>query len=300
MPIIIRKAKDTFTPVELDKGDVLEFTLMSGDTVKIELVSTHAEIIRTTVKELKVEEDAGRTDIRFTCDLKINGKGYTLEREISCKESFYDPWEIEGVQIWFDAVDDIFKFIAEAHGDCRPKKDARFGIQDATLRICPDTVHPWCPLPEGRLRIEDCYRGEDCWMGAYNGASAHGGLDINHPPGTPLWAPFNLDDNFYFGRTEWGDNNNRWRAIRRWDNGSDWIIQAHHMTELTIEEHTSIKQGEQFAWGAGVLSGAADHSHFVFKVYEQGEVILLDPWILFWQMYEDLERKPEWKKLLLH
>ncbi len=29
------------------------------------------------------------------------------------------------------------------------------------------------------------------------------------------------------------------------------------------------------------------HSHFIFTVYDDGELILLDPWILFWQMYQD-------------
>lgn len=86
-----------------------------------------------------------------------------------------------------------------------------------------------------------------------------------------------------------GHNNNRWRGIHRWDNGSQWILQAHHMTELTVPEHQQITKGQQFAKGAGVLSGAVDHSHFVFKVYDEGEIVLLDPWILFWQMYRDLE-----------
>ncbi len=45
-----------------------------------------------------------------------------------------------------------------------------------------------------------CYRGEDTWMGTYRGRTlqAHGGLDINHPEGTPLFAPLNLDDNFLY------------------------------------------------------------------------------------------------------
>ena len=76
------------------------------------------------------------------------------------------------MQIWFDAVDDIFEFLEETHGECRPAKHARFALQDATLRICPETLHPWCPLPEGGLRIEDCYRGEDCWLGAYHGVQS--------------------------------------------------------------------------------------------------------------------------------
>jgi hypothetical protein len=282
-----RKAKDTLTAVEMGRGEVEEFELLSGEVVRIELIATEAHILRTTLAELRVEEDRARTDYRFSCVLRINGREHTLEREVSTQKSFYEPWEIDGVRIWFDAVQDIFSFLTEAHGECAPRKHARFAIQDASLRICPEPLHPWCPLPEGGLKIENCYRGEDCWLGAYNGASAHGGLDINHPAGTPLWAPLDIHDHFYFGSLPMGCRNNRWRGIHRWPNGAEWILQAHHMTALTVEEHTPIRKGEQFANGAGVLSGAVDHSHFVFKVHDYGETILLDAWILFWQMYRD-------------
>jgi hypothetical protein len=66
-------------------------------------------------------------------------------------------------------------------------------VQDATLRVCPDLVHPFCPIPKDGLRIEDCYNGENCWLGALYGAAAHAGLDINHPAGTPLWTPIDFD-----------------------------------------------------------------------------------------------------------
>ena len=59
------------------------------------------------------------------------------------------------------------------------------------------------------------------------------------------------------------------------------------MTRLLVEEHAFLAKGARFADGAGVLSGAADHSHFVFKIHDEGETVLLDPWILFWQMYRD-------------
>jgi hypothetical protein len=284
-----RKARDTLTPFELDNGDTLRFTLANGSERCIELLDSGAEVFRTTLKQRGVEEVAGRTDYRFWCDLNVDGERHRLEREISTQNSFYEPWEIRGMTIWFDAVRAIGAFCSESHGEGHPlpKRDARFAVQDASLRICPEVLHPWCPLPEGGLRIEQCYRGEDCYFGAYHGVAIHYGLDINHPRGTPLWAPIDFDDQYYFGSLVTGANNNRWVGIRGWDNGMVWKLQAHHMTRLTVPEHTPLKRGQQFADGAGVLSGVVDHSHFVFRVVDEGEEFILDPWILFRQMYLD-------------
>ncbi len=290
--IVRKKATETLTAVELDRGDVLEFTLSDGVVRRMEVISTSAEVILTTLKQLKVPEEGCLTNYRFRCEVRIDGQPLHMEREVATQRSFYDPWEFAGLRIWFDAVSDIFEFLTEEHGECRPRKDVRLALQDARLRVCPERLHPWCPLSEGALRIEDCYRGEDCWLGAYDGAAAHGGLDINHPPGTPLWAPLDIHDHYYFNSLEMGHKNNRWRGIHRWDNGAVWILQAHHMTELTVPEHEPIPKGKQFAKGAGVHSGVVDHSHFVFKIQEEGETILLDPWILFRQMYIDAGQRP--------
>ncbi len=288
--IVRRQAKDTLTAVELDPEETLAFTLLDGTVREITLEDTAARLMDTTLKRLGTEEHGARTDYRFSARIRVDGEVHELEREVSTPQSFYEPWEIAGLRIWLDAVDAIFALIKETHGSCRPSKHARFGIQDARARICPDALHPWCPLPRGGLRIQDCYRGEDCWLGAYNGASAHGGLDINHPAGTPLWVPLDVDDQFYFNSLDMGHNNNRWRAVRHWDNGAVWILQAHHMTRLLVSEHEPLARGTHFADGAGVLSGSAEHSHFVFKVFDHGLTLMLDPWILFWQMYRDLER----------
>jgi len=280
-------ARPTLTAIEMDPGEAVEFRLLSGERVRIVLASTSAHVVRTTLGELKTGERGGRTDYRFGCVLEVNGIEHRLEREVSTRRSFYEPWVIAGVRIWFDAAADIFRFLNETHGECRPAKQARFALQDATLRICPDSLHPWCPLPEGGLRIEDCYRGEDCWLGAYDGAAAHGGLDINHPRGTPLWAPLDIDDHFLFNSMAMGHNNNRRRGVRRWPDGSEWILEACHMTELTVPERRPIEKGRQFAVGAGVWVGVVEHSHFAFKVRDQYGTVSLDPWILFRQMYQD-------------
>ena len=287
-----KTAKDTLTPVELNHGEVLEFTLSNGNVVVMTLLETGGEVVCSDLPSFERPVEGAKTLYRFFCEIEVNGKRHRLEREVPSQKSFYEPWEIEGVRIWFDGVSDIFKsdggFLEEkdaAHGVCcKPNKKARFALQDVTLDICPEEVHLWCPLPKGGVKIEDCYRGEDCWMGPYDGMLTHGGLDINHPAGTPLWVPFDLDDQGYFNTVAQGANNNRWRGVRKWKNGAIWTIQAHHMTELTVAEHIPLKRGVQFAKGAGVLSGAVDHSHFVFKIDEDGVTYFLDPWILFWRM----------------
>ena len=292
-----RKSTDTLTPVEMDHGEVLHFQLVDGSVPELELVDTGAEVIETTLSEPGCEEPGATTTYRFWADLRINGSANRLEREVGTQASFYDPWIIDGMRIWLDAVDAIFDFMRETHGPCRlqencshnrpPRRQARLALQDVTQRICPEPLQPWCPLPDDGLKIEDCYRGEDCWLGAYDGASAHGGLDINHPEGTPLRAPIGLDDHFLYNSTAMGHNNNRWRGMRRWEDGAEWVLTSCHMTRLTVREHRPLDPGQHYADGAGVWVGAVEHSHFAFAVFDHGELIRLDPWILFWQMYRD-------------
>ena len=295
--LLRREARDTLTAVEMMHDDLLQFRRLDGTRVDIQLVRTDAEIIATTLQEPGVEEPGATTTYRFHADVRVDGTPLRIEREVGTQASFYEPTAVAGVHIWLDAVDAIFAFMRETHAPCRPnatcshsrppRPHARLALQDATARICPDTVQPWCPLPDGGLRIEDCYRGEDCWLGAYDGASAHGGLDINHAAGTPLYAPIAVDDQFLYNSLEMGHNNNRWRGLRRWPDGSQWVLTSCHMVELTVPEHRPLAAGEQYALGAGVWIGAAEHSHFAFAVIDRGELIRLDPWILFRQMYRD-------------
>jgi hypothetical protein len=292
-----RPARETLTAVELQHGDTLEFTLADGARREIAIEDSGAEILETTCRERGVEEPGAMTSYRFWCDARIDGVPLRMEREVGTARTFYEPWEAGGVRLWLDAVDAVFDFMRETHGACRlqenfshhgpPRRQVRLALQDASLRICPEKVHAWCPLPEGGLRMGLCYRGEDCWMGAYDGASAHGGLDVNHPRGTSLFAPVSLDDQFLFHRVADGHNNNRWHGIRRWPDGSEWILRSAHMVELTVPERTPLAAGQPYARGAGVWVGAVEHSHFGFAVHADGETVRLDPWILFRQAYLD-------------
>lgn len=291
--LIEKPARDTLTAVELDVGDELRFTLNSGQVRSIVVTGAWAKVFHTTLAQPKIEQAGAVTNYRFCAMLTIDGVRVSLVREVATQESFYQPRESLGLTLWLDAVDDIFNFLTEDHGPCRPRKRVRLAVQESGRRICPVLLHPWCPLPEGGLRVENCYNGEDVWLGAYFGAAAHGGLDINHPAGTPIWTPMAIDEHELYDRVDRGANNNRWRGSHHWPDGSTWILQLAHLIRLRVPEHTPLEAGTLLADGAGVWVGDHEHSHFVFRVIEPGdspdEAIPLDPWILFRQMCRDRE-----------
>lgn len=288
---IHKQTRDTLIALEMDKGDELFLTLADGSQRHVEMLGSWAKVYTTTLEKIKVPESQAQTVCFCTCRLLIDAIEVNLNRWIGNQDSFYEPWEIFGLRIWFDGASALFDFLNEDHGPCKPSKDIRLAIQEVGRRVCPVLLHPWCPLPKGGLRIEDCYQGMDCWMGPYFGADAHGGLDINHRAGTTLWTPFSLDDQAYYNELSKGDNNNRWQGARTWADGSRWLIRTSHLIELLQPERQPLDAGTPYALSAGVHVGDFEHTHFAFSICEPGtnedEQIHLDPWILFWQMYQD-------------
>jgi hypothetical protein len=293
-----KRSRSTLTAVELDPGESLTFEFLDGRTRTITIVSTRSRLHSTNLEadsERPLQPDRlGRTVVRIHCILDIDGKQVELVRWVGNDRSFYEPWRLYGLEIWFDTADALFEILSETHGPCRPRKEVRLAVQEAGVGICPVLLHPWCPLPEGGLRIADCYDSTNCWLGPYFGAEAHGGLDINHPAGTPIWAPFSLDSHELYNRVDRGDGNNRWRGYHKWDDGSEWILQLSHVITVHYPETQAIPAGAQIADGAGVSVGSHEHSHFTFSIVEpdasREEAIQLDPWILFRQMYLDQRR----------
>ena len=142
--------------------------------------------------------------------------------------------------------------------------------------------------------MRECYNGDDCWMGAYFGASAHGGLDINHPRTTPLFAPLDIHEHRLYKRRGEGDaKSTGWEGVHRWDDGSTWILRSSHVGEVLVPFDEPIAAGTHYAVGAVTGVGSHDHSHFVFHVHQDEETVMLDPWILFWQMCRDRDHHCE-------
>ncbi len=308
-------AKETLSAVELDRGDTLVFLLRDGRSVELTVEQTAAEIIERVTP--------GGIVHSFTCRLRVDGQPLTLRRYVCSQECFYEPYVVNGVRIWLDIVKDVFELVPVRYPrlgnlQCVPRKDVRLALQDATLRICPQETHPWLEEPVGFIDVGRCYNGDDCYLGAYEGQALHVGLDINHPKGSPLFAPIDFDTQAYFNSLAAGDNNNRWRGIRRWPDGDVWALQTHHLIELLQPENEPLAAGAKYATTAGVHVGRHEHTHFEFKIgrkhaeepltasddpasiacpidfddqseaaQQRPEVLHLDPWIIFWQTFED-------------
>jgi len=295
--MLYRTSKPTLTPFGLNHGDSLHFTLRNGGSWEMTLLDTSAEVVAHDYAACGNQDTGhGSGDVSayaFSCTVKVNGREHVLRREVGTQASFYEPWGIDGVNVWFDATARIFKtsggFMVEKDWSvgliCKPSHAARFAVHEADLPICPEPLQPWYPNAVGRLDIHDCYFGEDCWMGPYGGAATHCGLDINMPAGTFLTAPIAFDDQYLFHSTAAGFTNNRWRGIRRWPDGSEWHLQTHHQIDMLVPERTPLPAGTPYATAAGVSVGAFEHTHFLFNVTEQGGTYLLDPWILFWGIF---------------
>ena len=286
-------ARPTMTPLTLNIGDEFYFTLMDGSTRHVRLLSTEAQITETGTDPID-----GRTErvtqYRYAADFTVDGEPLRIERINPKQSSFFEkPLIVGGMMIWLDAVKAIFDdaggFMGEKDYEstgitCRPKRDARIVVQDASLRVCPGAQSPWFPGSERPHKVRICYHGRDTWMGTWTegGSLAHGGLDINMPSGTILTCPIDVDTQYLFKATARGDKNNRWRAERKFPDGTVWWLQAHHINFLLpgIEEHTPLRSGVPYADTAGTFFGAYEHTHFCLRIFDGEEDFWLDPWLL--------------------
>ena len=283
MPQTVRReAADTLTALELNCGDTLTFALRSGETRTLVVGRATAAVLERV--------EPGGVVYHFTCGVTVDGHRLRLERYVCSQECFYEPYVVNGMRIWLDAVRAVTDMIPlrDIEAQRTPRKYVRLAVQDATLPDCPQKMGPWYPNDKNAIDVGDCYNGDDCWLGPYLGKACHGGLDINHAKGEPLWAPIDVDDHWLFNSLAAGHNNNRWRGVRTWPNGDTWTLQTHHLVKMLVPEHKPLKRGVQYATAAGVHVGSHQHTHYVFKVRPRqgGPEIHLDPWILFWQIFE--------------
>lgn len=171
-------ARDTVAGFEMNHGDVLRFRLRNGQQRTMELVRTEARVLLTNLKALKQPQPDGGLLYEMAAEVRLDGHPLRLVRYVSAQETFAEPYVVNGMRLWLDAVDDIFAFVADNHGGkagCRMEKRARFAANDAADRIAPVDLHPWYPIRKYFLDIGNSYNGDDPYLGAYQGSECHAG-----------------------------------------------------------------------------------------------------------------------------
>ena len=289
-------ARDTVSAFELNRGDTVHYRLRNGQVRTLVLEQTSARILLTNLRKPRTAQPDGGTLYEMRARVRIDGHPLDLVHYVGAQESFAVPYVINGMRLWLDAVKDALNLMSDNHGGvagCAMSFEARFAANDVRDAVAPVALHQWYPLKRPFLDIADSYNGDDPYFGAFQGAECHAGLDINMPMGTPLFAPIDFEDHYLFNSLAAGDNNNRWRGIHTWPNGDTWTLQAHHIVSVLVGEHQPMRAGDHYADAAGVFIGSNQHSHFVFKTRQPGDKtdILLDPWILFWQLCEQERRQ---------
>src|SRR5687767_13963226 len=154
--------KDTLTVVRMNHGDQLRFTLRNGEVRTFELRGTSARLVERVESGLVYS---------FDCQLLANGQPLTLRRFVCSQETFYEPWIVNGVRIWYSSSAAIFKLVPIRYPEDHDPMaaDAVLCIQDATLPICPQPMKPWFPIKERFIDVGTCYNGDDPWLGPYLG-----------------------------------------------------------------------------------------------------------------------------------
>lgn len=302
--IIKRSFKPTMTPIELNHGEKLVYTRKDGKELTIELISTDANILYTNKDKIPPDEsgnDRGnmyraRLMYEYTADIKFNDIPMVMRRYVCSQESFFEPYVVNGVRIWFIGVTDIFEEYGGFLNTARsangiPHKNARFVLQDMESRICPGKIYPWFKdgkdkddnfiYQENFIDIGRCFNGDDCFMGAYLAGESHGALDINMAQNSLMYAPFDLD-------TQEGI---RADGKKTWPDGSEWRINTGHIIKKYVPDHVPVEGGQPYGLGARRACWWHPHAHFGFQIFEKNILYEIDPWILFWQLFEDNKKK---------
>lgn len=318
------KTHSTIQPVELNKGDVAEYTLLNGETRRVEYLGGDSKILEVPCTEGVIAT--------FTMRLKVDGEEIPFRRYLATQESFYEPAVVNGLQIWPDSTLEYLLHTVPmrypAKGPCRqhPWKDARIVLHDATLPICPEKLAPWFRDQRMKKRfipIKDAYHGGDCWLGPFSFGIAHGGLDIRARAGSLLYTPYAVDNQWLPQYVKRGDKNTRWRGIRRWDDGAVWSIKTSHLIQPQNPEGIALTNGAVVSTAAGTAIGWYEHTHFELHImakrgcevpgrnwWEEGAsgsrmdyatvqndlpkgqpyLYHVDPWMIFWQYFRQEKR----------
>ncbi len=151
--------------VELDPGDTLRYPLRNGQVREFVLQRTAARPIFSWDNPDN-KWRSGRI-YQMEAELLCDGQPLRLQRIVSAQQSYYEPYHLNGVTVFFDAVSDIKAFIQDNHGSSGsrsfPRKKCRLAFIEMGDAFASQPLRPWLPLAENYLDVTQSYEGADTW-----------------------------------------------------------------------------------------------------------------------------------------
>jgi len=99
---IALKAKETLAAVELDKGDTLFYTTKNGYKHFLTVKEVSIEVVFSTLDDLEEKKRGAGVIYSMSCKVNIDGQEMTMKKYIPVQQSYYEPYIVNGMRIWYD------------------------------------------------------------------------------------------------------------------------------------------------------------------------------------------------------
>jgi hypothetical protein len=299
-----RKADAFYTPVHLNRGDALRFTLADGQTRELVLLDCGID----TRKE-------GGLQWTLWADVRIDGHPIRLVYSPFDMKALARPKTVDGMRVGLDGVKGLSKAAGWAdkktgtHPAAEPPADARLWVNDATMPILPN-AQPWFDLAQHRgkesnaLAVQDFALRQDAdihpassrltgnqktgFLGGWT-YGIHCGLDLQLKVGIRMlcvadggvWRGHDQPD----GSTQ--NKDSLCYVVPRPD-GAEWWFGNAHCSKVTAVQGQPMKAGDVYALSGRERAGIP-HAHASIRIRRDGRwEYHLNPWPVMWQGLQTL------------
>ena len=301
---LARKADAFYTPVHLNRGDALRFTLADGRTCEIVLLDCGVDVRKE-----------GAPQWTLWAEVRIDGHSIRLVYSPFDMKALSRPKIVDGVRICLDGVKGLSKAAGweqkktGAHPAAEPPGDARLWVNDAAMPILPD-AQPWFDIAQHRgkdadaLVLQDLTLRQDAdihpasirltgnqktgFLGGWT-YGIHCGLDLQLKVGTRMHCVINGG--------EWRGHEHPNGPTQQKDllyyvatrpDGAEWWFGNHHCSQVVAVQGKPMRAGEVYALSGRERAGIP-HAHAAIRIRRDGVWQFdLNPWPAMWQGLQNL------------
>lgn len=84
----------------LNYGDEIKYELASGETIHLKVIDSNVEVIFSTVDLPNERKFNDASIFKMECTTLIDGQEMSMVRYVPVQESFYEPYNVNGIRIY--------------------------------------------------------------------------------------------------------------------------------------------------------------------------------------------------------